>query len=184
MVKLGLHALASIYFPVRPGQLELADACDLASALQQVGRAIAAGHHAQTGTILVPYQERGSMKVSMQILGANRKKYWNFNMEYDNLSPQYAVEVAGPAKSFAAAIDNTAGEATGDDPAYTVLFEFEVDQNLMRGMPEPFAAVFKHKAKSENLRFSQAVGFQDAGLQLLLQLNQGAHREIASGERK
>ena len=176
------HALAVIHLPVRPGTLDPSDARDLAVALQEVGRSIASGHNAGTGTVIVPYQERTSMKVSMDLTGPGGKM-WNFDMQYHRLPPEYVAEIAAVAKSFASFIENTATEA-GSGPSYGVVFSYEAEGEELEGTSGPMAAVLKGKVAKRGLLYSKAVELQDGGLVLLQQLQTGAHREIKSGQRK
>lgn len=178
----GVRALAIVSFPVRPGSLDPYDALDLALALQQVGRSIAAGANAQTGTIIVPYQERPNMKVSIDLSGPNGKM-WELDMKYHSLPPEYAAEIASVAKSYASFIDNLAAGG-GQGPSYAVVFKYEAEGDELAGVSAPMAAIFKGGGQRKGLLYSQAVEVQDAGIKLLEQLQQGAHREIKSGQRK
>ena len=176
------RALAVVSFPVRPGDLEAADVRDVALALQQIGRSIAAGHHRPTGTIVVPYQERTRMKVSIDLSGPNGRM-WELDMKYSRLPPEYAAEIASCARSYAHYIENLPGGA-GAGPAYSVEFKYEADGEELAGVAAPMADVFKGKAAKKGLLYSQAVQVQDAGIELLSKLQQGAHMEIKSGQRK
>lgn len=174
--------LAMISFPVRPGGLDVGDARDLAGALEQLGHAIAAGRHRASGTILVPYQERRRMKVSIDLSGPNGKM-WELDMKYSRLPPEYAAEIAAVARSYAAYIENAPAGA-GQGPSYSVAFKYEAEGEELEGVAAPMAAVFKGAASRRGLLYSQAIEVQDAGIALLTQLQQGAHREIRSGQRK
>lgn len=179
-----LRALAIISFPTRPGALLPADERDLARALVDVGHAIAAGRNAHTGTIIVPYQRRCLMKVTFELNGPQGQMF-DFAMKYHRLSPEYAMEIASTARAYANLVENTAGNAAGDDAKYSVEFRFQSDD----APPGEWAKMFKADARADNLQYSQVAhpdgtGLQDRGLLLLQKLMQGAHMEVASGQRK
>lgn len=176
------HALAMVVFPTRPRNLEPHDARDLAITLQQIGRAVAAGHHPNTGTILVPFQERSAMKVSLDIAGP-QGKMWDFDMNYHRLPLEYATQIGLTARSFASYIEHLAGGANQGDKAYVVRFKYEADGDAVRAAGE-VGGLLKGSATSRSLLYSEAVGVQDAGIKLLQDLLEGARMEIASGERK
>lgn len=177
------RALVILDFPTRPRALDPEDVRDLGSALEQVGRSIAAGHHRDTGTILVPYQERARMKVSMDLTGPGGKM-WEFDMTYYKLPPEYVAEIAAVAKSFEYFISNLPGEAASGAPSYGVTFAYKAEGDELDGISGKAADTYKGAAAKKNLLYSQAVGLQDAGIKLMEQLQAGAHREIASGQRK
>jgi hypothetical protein len=176
------HALAVIHLPVRPGAMDPSDAVDLAVALQEVGRSIASGYNAGTGTVIVPYQERTSMKVALNLSGPGGAMF-EFDMKYHRLPPEYVAEIAAVAKSYASFIENAATEA-GSGPSYAVTFSYEAEGEELEGTSGAMAAVLKGKVAKRGLLYSKAVELQDAGVLLLQQLQTGAHREIKSGQRK
>lgn len=104
---------------------------------------------------------------------------WAFTFEWQKVS-KYAGDIAQAAESFASFVSNTAGSAASADPTYVVTFSLTGPE-----IPEPFK---KDKDKIEgvanDLQYSEMVSLQDAGLELLKQLNIPAHNEIKSGQRK
>lgn len=180
-----IRALAIVSFPVRPGALDPYDALDLALALQQVGRSIAAGDPHTGTTIIVPYQERTTMKVSIDLTGPNGKM-WELDMQYHKLPPEYVAEIAAVAQSYAVYIKNLPGQAGSQEPSYAVSFKYEAEGEELKGVAEPLLSVYKPKEafRAVRLLYSQAIEVQDAGIALLTQLQAGAHREIKSGQRK
>lgn len=177
-----LRALAVINFPTRDGELDDFDVRDVGLALAQIGQAIVVGRNMPRGTIVVPFQERKAMKVSIDLTGPNGKM-WELDMRYQRLPPEYVAEIASVARSYAAYIENTPAGA-GQGPSYSVAFKYEAEGEELEGVAAPMAAVFKGSAARRGLLYSQAVEVQDAGIALLTQLQQGAHREIKSGQRK
>ena len=177
------RALVVIDFPVRPGLLDPADARDLAATFDQLGRAIRAGHHHDGGSILVPYQERATMKVALDLQGPSGKM-WSLDMEYHRLPPEYVAEIAAVAKSYEYYIENRAGGASTGTPAYSVTFRYQAEGDELEGVSGKAADTYKGHAAKKNLLYSQAIEVQDAGVLLLQQLQAGAHREIKSGQRK
>jgi len=161
--------LASIDLPVRPLFLTPGEVNDLGKALQQIGRQIELGGHRQTGTFIVPYQERFVMKVSFDVKKQGGGKYFNFDLEYHDLPEPYVWDIASKATAFSKAVENTKSKGAGQK-TYTVTFKWGGDKQ--RG-----------EAKADNLSYSEMVGLQDAGIELLKQLMQSAHLEIASGQR-
>ena len=177
------RALAILDLPTRPRALPPEDRRDLGLALVEVGRSIAAGQHLDTGTILVPYQERVPMKVSMDLVGPSGKM-WEFDMTYHRLPPEYVAEIAAVAKSFEYYIQNMASGASTGTPSYGVTFKYQAEGDELEGISGKAADMYKGQAVKKNLLYSEAVGLQDAGIVLMQQLQAGAHREIASGQRK
>ena len=177
------HALAVIHLPVRPGSMDPLDAEDLAVALQQIGRSIASGHNAGTWTVIVPYQERTHMKVSLDLSGPSGKM-WSLDMEYLRLPPEYVSEIAAVAKSYEFYVENLPGGASAGTPSYAVTFRYQAEGEELEGVSGKAAGTYKGNASKKNLLYSQAIEVQDAGIALLTQLQQGAHREIKSGQRK
>ena len=110
------------------------------------------------------------MKVSIDLQGPNGKM-WELDMQYHRLPEAYAWEVGGAASSYASYIENLQG--TASDKAYSVSFRFQAEGGGPKG-----------QAKADRLSYSQAVGIQEAGLQLLQKLLIGANMEIASGQRQ
>lgn len=179
----GARALAIISFPTRPGQLDAWDNEDLGVGLQQIGRAVIDGRQAGSGTIIIPFQERAFMKVSLDLQGPNGKM-WELDMKYHNLPAAYVMEIVAVAQSYAFYIENTGGEAGTSQPSYSVSFSCEAEGEELQGLSGEAAKVAKSKSTAKNLAYSQAIGLQDAGIALLQQLQAGAHREIKSGQRK
>ena len=179
------RALVVINFPMRGGELDHHDTQDVAVALRQVGDAIAVGSKTPTGTIIVPFQERSAMKVSIDLTGP-AGKMWELDMKYQNLPPEYVSEIAAVAQSYGVFIKNLPGGAASQEPAYSVVFRYEAEGEELKGVAEPMLSVFKPKEpfRATRLLYSQAIQVQDAGILLLQQLQAGAHREIASGQRK
>jgi hypothetical protein len=180
----GLRYLALIEFPVRPGQLDPRDVRDLGVALEQIGRSIASGqNHPAGSTIIVPYQERTAMKVSIDLNGPDGKM-WELDMKYHRLPANYAMEVATVAQSYGFYIDNLAGQGGTQTPSYSVTFRYEAEGEELQGVTGEYAKLLKGTHRKDNLLYSQAVGVQDAGIELLMKLQTGAHMEIKSGQRK
>lgn len=177
------RALAVVSFPSPPEALDGMDQRDLAAVLEHLGRAIGEGRKVPTGTVIVPFQERKGMKVSMDLHGPSGKM-WEFDMTYHRLPPEYVSEIAAVAKSFEYYVENMQGSAGSASPAYTVTFKFQAEGEELEGISGKAAGTYKGQAAKKNLLYSQAVGLQDAGLKLLEQLQAGAHREIVSGQRK
>lgn len=123
------------------------------------------------------------MKVSIDLSGPDGKM-WELDMRYHRLPPAYAAEIATVAQSYAFYIENLAGQAGTQTPAYTVAFKYDAEGEEMAGVSAPMASVFKGAARKDNLLYSQAVQVQDAGIELLQKLQTGAHMEIKSGQRK
>lgn len=135
------------------------------------------------------------MKVDL-VLSGPEGQMWDFTMNYHRLPAHYAMEMATLAASYASLIDNSPGSATTGDKMYSVEFKVtgpdvpEVPKPPATGTPAPSTgeSVGGQKggivAKAERLLYSQAVALQDAGIKLLGQLQEGAHNEIKSGQRK
>lgn len=117
------------------------------------------------------------MKLSLELTGP-AGKMWDNVSTYYNLPEIYAWEIASVAVALASYIENTAGNATGDEKAYTVSFKVQAEGKEPK-LPENVP----HTVKAEHLLYSQAVDIQDQGLALLLKLQQSAHMEIKSGLR-
>jgi hypothetical protein len=181
--RIRLRALAVIHFPMRLGEYDREDERDAGLALEQIGRAIAAGQKPPTGTVIVPFQERTEVKVSIDLSGPNGKM-WELDMRYHRLPANYAAEVATVASSYAYYIENLAGEAGTATPAYSVAFKYEAEGDELEGLSGEPAKLYKGSARKGNLLYSQAVQVQDAGIELLQKLQTGAHMEIKSGQRK
>jgi hypothetical protein len=118
-----------------------------------------------------------ALKVDLVAEGADQF-YWDFSMTYGKGKPVNATvtsQIAAAATSYAALVANTAGGAAAGDPTYTVKFS-------MKGPELPGHAAIEGSAG--DLLYSDMVTLQDAGLELLRQLNTHAHNEIKSGQRK
>jgi hypothetical protein len=162
-------------------KLSVFDERDTGQALVEIGQAIMAGRHPVTGTIAVPFQERASMKISFDLSGPSGKMF-EFDMKYHNLPPEYALEIASTARAFLNFINNTAGDAAGQDRSYSVSFSYDAEGKAPK-VPE-YEELFKGKTRKDSLLYSQAAGLQNAGIELMTKLMQGAEMEIKSGQRK
>lgn len=123
------------------------------------------------------------MKVSIDLNGPNGKM-WELDMKYHMLPPAYVMEIATVGQSYAFYIENLPGGAGAQTPAYSVTFTYEAEGEELQGLSGEMLKVVKGKATAKNLLYSQAVQVQDAGIELLQKLQQGAHMEIKSGQRK
>lgn len=104
---------------------------------------------------------------------------WRFSLEYDKLGA-IAQDIAQAAESFASLMGNTPGSATADDPAYTVTFSV-----VGPDMPEQFKrGKDKIEGRAGGLQYSEMLALQDAGIELLRQLQVPGHNEVAAGQRK
>lgn len=118
------------------------------------------------------------MRVELDIRGPKKPpkkangEYWDFTMNYYGLPEEYVSEITNLANSYASLVTNTPGTATAD-PKYTV--DFKVSGEEIKG--KAIAGTMR------DLRYSEMVLLQDAGLELLKQLNVGAHNEIKAGQR-
>lgn len=125
------------------------------------------------------------MKVTFELNGPKGQMF-DFAMKYHKLSAEYAMEIASVARAYANLVANTAGQAAGNDLKYTVEFRYQAD-DAPKGDPE-YEKVFKADVRADNLLYSQVAhpngtGLQDQGILLLQKLMQGAHMEVASGQR-
>lgn len=161
--------MAVIHLPTPPRTLDDFDMLDLGKALQQIGLDVLRNKLLDTGTLIVPYQERIDMKVKLEVTKAGERgpqgKFWEFEMQYHNLPEVYEGEVKGAASAFAAYIGNMKGGA-GQLKAYKVEFQYDGG-----------------KGEADQLLYSQMVEVQKAGIKLMEKLLLGAEMEIASGQR-
>jgi hypothetical protein len=118
------------------------------------------------------------MKITMEVTGP-KGKFWDNASSYYHLPEIYAWEIAAKAALLASAVENTVGQASGDDPAYTLSFHVVMD-----GSEPKLPAGVKGQVKADRLQYSQVVALQDMGLELLADLQKGAHAEITAGLRK
>jgi hypothetical protein len=163
------RALVMVTFPTSSEDMDLYDAREQGQALVDFGHAILADGNPATGTRIVPFPRRVSMKVKLEITKSGERgpagKFWDFEMNYYNLPEVYEGEIKGAASAFAAFIKNTKGGA-GQLKAYKAEFEYDGG-----------------KGEADQLLYSQAVAMQEAGIQLMEKLLLGAKMEIASGQR-
>ena len=177
-------AIVVVTFPQRPGLMDPADTADVVMVLKELAHDVASGKLDATGSIIVPYQRRTEMKVSIDLAGPNGKM-WELDMKYHNLPAPYVMEIAAVAQSYAFYIENLPGNAGSQTPAYSVMFKCEAEGEELTGLSGEALAVAKGRpVRKQNLLYSQAIEVQDAGILLLQQLQAGAHREIKSGQRK
>ena len=178
------RALAVLTFPTPVRELAPVDARALAHTLHQLGDAVTAGRLQHTGTVIVPRQpERGTMRIEFSVYGPEpNRKACGFTLEQNDLPPEHLVEMAAVSRSFAEFIRNKSGTAAGNDEKYRVVFEYDARQQF--ALPTQLAPTFKNKATQDELKFSERVAIEDAGLKLLADLQLGAHREIASGQQR
>jgi hypothetical protein len=105
--------------------------------------------------------------------------YWDFAMGYYNLPEIYAWEIAAKAAVIASTVESTVGQASGDDPAYTVSFHV-----VMEGSEPKLPSGVHGQVKADRLLYSQMTAIQGMGLAMLADLHQGGKMEIAAGLRK
>lgn len=177
-----VHALVVLHFPYAPHGLDPWSRRDLASALRQLGGAIEEGT-VIGGTVVVPFQEGALMEVKCVLSGPNGKM-WRLEMEYDNLPPEYVMAIAAQCRNYYNLIKNTPGGAGGSDRQYTYEFSYDAKEAGPKAAPPEFAELFKGKVKTDELLYSEACGFQNAGITLLQQLMTDAANEIKSGQRQ
>jgi hypothetical protein len=123
------------------------------------------------------------MKVDMDLSGPSGKM-WEFHMKYHNLPVEYAMEIASTARALMNLVKTTGGGAAQGDRTYEVKFSYDADEATPKAIPPDVSELFKGSAHAKNLLYSQAVEIQDAGVTLLQKLQQSAHMEIQSGQRK
>jgi hypothetical protein len=124
------------------------------------------------------------MKISLELSGP-AGKMWTLEMRYHALPPEYLLEIASTCRSYLTYITNTPGGAASGDRQYTIEFAYQADERGPKAaVPPEYAALFTGAAEAEHLLYSQAVAIQDAGIELLQKLQQGAHMEITSGQRQ
>jgi len=123
------------------------------------------------------------MKLTLELSGPHGKM-WDLDMKYHKLPPEYAMEIASVARSYVSYIAGIAGGASSEDPSYEVKFKFDAEEAGPKKVPAEFGDLYSGSANADNLLYSQAVEIQDAGIELLKKLQDGAHMEIKSGQRK
>jgi hypothetical protein len=168
--------LALVHYGERLRQLDAYALRELGEALVELGQRILQGEGADVGTTIVPVGRRLAMKVSFDVTKSGGGKYFEFALEYHDLPEPYVWDIASKATAFSKAVENTKGKGGGEsrgrggDKTYTVTFKWGGE--AQRG-----------EAKADGLQYSDMVRLQDAGIDLLKQLLQSAHLEIASGQR-
>src|SRR5262245_25885246 len=177
-----VHALAVIHFPYPVRCLDRMMRLDLAEALMEVGRSIAAGTMFGE-TVIIPFQEGAQMELKAKLSGP-QGDMWGFSMYYKNLPPEYVLEIAGAARAYYNLLKNTAGGSGGNDRQYTFEFEYDAKESAPKSLPPDYSELFKGKVKNDDLLYSQAADVQNAGIRLLQRLMEGAEMEIKSGQRK
>jgi hypothetical protein len=118
------------------------------------------------------------MKITMEVTGP-KGKFWDNTSSYYQLPEIYAWEIAAKAILLASAVENTVGQASEGDPAYTLSFHV-----VMEGSEPKLPSGTKGQVKADRLLYSQVVALQDMGIEMLADLQKGAHAEIKAGLRK
>lgn len=123
------------------------------------------------------------MKIQASYSGPDGRTDWKFEMEYEDLPPEYVLEIASTARAFLNFVKNLAGGAASSDRAYTFEFNYKADDKAPKAAGE-YDELLKGSVKAANLLYSQVVEAQKAGIELQTRLLQGAEMEIKSGQRE
>ena len=126
------------------------------------------------------------MKIEMD-LRSDRRVMWELKMEYHDLPPEYAQEIAAAAenlKSYIAHLRGNAREVMGvaaqaPPRAYQMRFSFKAEH-----APEGAPGRWSGEAEATDLLYSQALDCQEAGAELLKRLIESGRLEVASGQRQ
>ena len=128
------------------------------------------------------------MKVKMRLEGpvgegGAIEEMWGFDMFYKRLRPEGLMEITSACRAMRHFVHSFDGDAAGDDPQYTVSFEYAADDALVPRV-QGWEELFVGEAVADELLYSQAAEMQNAGLALLKKLMSTAEMEIKSGQRR
>lgn len=129
-----------------------------------------------------------TMKVSFKLEGpvgegGAQDEMMAFDLRYKHLRPSGLMEIASACLAMRQFIHTYDGDASGDDPAYTVTFGYQADAGAAPKLPG-WEELFSGDVTCDELLYSQACQMQNAGLALLQKLMSTAEMEIKSGMRK